>query len=110
MSAVDERLVGARVHDSHDDDPDDARVVALPDKPAHEWDVDGEHSVATFPGNEDYPDDAPVVVIVFEDELAASGLDDWSGDDEIALSQLAEQGVDHFAFPAQRLAIVEVSA
>jgi hypothetical protein len=107
MSAAETRLIGAPVQDSDDPDPDPARVVNVPGEPADEWEVvGGDHTVATYPGNEDYPDDAPVVVIVFEDDLAEHDLDEWDGDQPLTLSGLAEQGVRYWSFPAQRLELL----
>lgn len=101
-----DRLIGAVVHDSHDDDPDDARVVNVPPVTADEWQPDDDHTVATYPGNEDYDDDAQVVVIVFEDDLAEHGFGDWDGGKPLALSELAEQSIPYYAFPAPRLEVV----
>ena len=109
MSATHDPMIGARVHDSDDPEPDDARVVNVPGKPADEWTVaDGDHTVATYPGNEGYAEDAPVVIVVFEDELAEHGLGDWGGDQPLQLSDLADQGVMYWAFPAPRLEVIAV--
>lgn len=103
---VDDRLLGAIVEDSHDDEPDQAVVVSIPGILCDEWEANDEHTVATYPGNEEYPDDAPVVVVVFKDELEAAGYGDYEGEHALDLSELAEQSVPYFAFPPQRLEVV----
>ncbi len=95
--------LGARVVDRDDDDPDVAVVVARPDATAVEWDVDDEHTVATFPGNEPYSDDAPVVVVVFRDALDKA-VPEYDGADPLSLRDLADRGVSFYTFPAPRLA------
>lgn len=94
--------LGERVLDSDDDDPDPAVVVNSPDATAEEWDVDGEHTVATFPGNREYPDAAPVVVVVFADVLRDT-VGEYAGEEPLGLSDLSDRGVPFYAFPAPRL-------
>lgn len=96
--------VGSRVVDGDDTDPNPAVVVKCPDKRADEWNVD-EHTVATFPGNEQYADDAPVVVVVFEND--ADEYDLQVGDARVDLAVLAERDVPYYAFPAPRLELVD---
>lgn len=96
--------VGSRVVDADDAEPDPAIVVKCPDKRADEWDVD-EHTVATFPGNEQYADDAPVAVVVFENDVDEHDLE--LGDGPVDLSTLAERDVPYYAFPAPRLELVD---
>lgn len=95
--------VGERVVDMDASDPDTAIVVARPDKRADEWDV-GEHTVASFPGNEQYPADAPVVVVVYEPDADEYGID--AADAPIKPATLAIKGIPHYAFPAPRLEAV----
>lgn len=94
--------LGESVVDGDDDDPDPAVVVNCPDATAEEWDVDGEHTVATFPGNREYPDAAPVVVVVFADVLRDT-VGEYAGEEPLALSDLSDRRVPFYAFPAPRL-------
>lgn len=96
-----------RVVDRDDEAPSVAVVVALPDATADEWDATPTKTVAEFPGNEEYPDEARVVVVVFEEELAEAGFDDYAGAEPLDLGVLADAGVDYYAFPAPRLEVVE---
>lgn len=50
-----EFLLGLRVVDRDDEDPDPAAVSNTPGVPADEWTVDYEHTVASYPGNEPIP-------------------------------------------------------
>jgi len=94
--------LGESVVDGDDADPDPAVVVNCPDATAEEWDVDGEQTVATFPGNREYPDAAPVVVVVFADVLR-DAIGEYAGEEPLALNDLSDWGVSFYAFPAQRL-------
>lgn len=96
--------VGERVVDADDAEPDPAIVVKCPDKTAGEWDV-GERTVATFPGNEKYDDDAAIAVVVFENDADEHNLE--LGDGAVDLSALAERDVPFYAFPAPRLELVD---
>lgn len=96
--------VGSRVVDADDTDPDPAIVVKRPDERADQWDV-GERTVATFPGNEEYDDDAPVVVVVFENDATEYDLE--VGDGPVDLSALADRDIPYYAFPAPRLKLVD---
>lgn len=107
MRDLEQRLLGSRVEDSEAEDSDTGVIVAVPDKTADEWDVHGEgHTVATYPGNEEYPDDARIVVVVWQDSFADAGLDDYEGNEPLDLSKLAEAGVPHYTFPAPRLEVL----
>lgn len=104
----DNRFIGTRVLDSDDDDPDPARVVNTPDRTADEWHAVADLTVSEHPSNHAYPNDAPVVVVCYEDELREAGiLPDWSGDEPLKLADLAEEGVRYYSFPAQRLEVAE---
>ena len=94
--------LGERVVDSDESNPDTAIAVNTPDVTASEWDVNKRHTVASFPGNERYPDDAAVVIVVFSDELSES-YPDYAGGTPIPLTELSEKGVTFYAFPAPRL-------
>jgi hypothetical protein len=91
-----------RVVDRVDDDPDTAIVVALPDVPAAQWDVTDEHTVATYPGNEEYPADAPIAVVVFQDTLAEA-YPEYDGGHPIPPGELADRGIFLYTFPVPRL-------
>jgi len=104
---VNEFDLADRVEDRDDADPNTAVVVGLPNATADEWDATERKTVAEFPGNEEYPDDAPVVVVVFEDELADAGFGRYVGAGPLDLAALDEKGVDYYAFPAPRLEVVD---
>jgi hypothetical protein len=98
---------GALVVDG-DEDPEDqnpAVVVNTPPIPAAEWDVDDDTTVAEYPGNEPYDDGAPVVLVVYRDELAEwrPGFD---GGKQIPAADLARGPCYGYAFPAPRLEAV----
>lgn len=99
---ADELAVGTRVIDRDDVEPDTAIVVHRPGVPATDWDVDGYHTVATFPGNGDYPGDDPVLIVVFEDVLTDT-RPGYAGNREIPLTELNRDGTPFYAFPASRL-------
>lgn len=99
-----EFLLGLLVVDRDDEDPDPAAVINTPSVPADEWTVDDEHTVASYPGNVQYPDDAPIAVVVFPEEIDEHGL--AVDEPPLKLTELASQGVSYFAFPTPRLQIV----
>src|SRR5699024_3523754 len=59
--------------------------------------------------NPDYPEDAPVAVAVYRDELAEFDSDWDDRDTPYSLSDLGEAGVSHYSFPAPRLRSIEQS-
>lgn len=97
--------IGELVVDGDDPDGDVATVVNRPPTPCSEWPVTGDHTVASYPGNEPYPDDSPVVIIAFTETLNGE-RPEFNGS-PVALSDLHEKGVDTFAFPPERLELAE---
>lgn len=69
-----------------------------------EWEDDDKHTVASYPGNEPYPDDALIAIVVFPDEIDAHGM--AVNERPLKLTALASQGVSYFAFPTPTLKIV----
>lgn len=95
--------VGAVVVD-RDADPgeqNEAVVVNTPPVPADEWDV-GARTVAEYPGNEPYDHRAPVVLVVFRDDLD-EWRPDYEGDEAIRAQTLAHGPAPFYSFPAPRL-------
>lgn len=78
-------------------------VITVPGVPAAEWNADDEHTAPSYSGTEPYPDDAPIAVVVFPDELDEHGL--IVDEPPLKLAELASQGVSDFAFPTPRLQI-----
>lgn len=100
----DEPDVGDRVVDRDDDDPTQAVIVNRPPRTADEWEVPGtDHTVATFPGNEEYPDDDPIAVVCFESDLEAHHAE-WDGDYPLSL---ADVDAKIYTFPLSRLELAE---
>lgn len=83
-----------------DNPGDEAVVINLPNKQAHEWDVPGRGSLAE--DNPEYPDDDDVVVILFQKRLREE-FPYYSGVKPLDLSEISTQGISHYAFPASRL-------
>jgi hypothetical protein len=101
---------GDRVHDRDDPAPDDAIVVIRPPMTASEWEVESRDKTLTD-DNPDYPDDAPVVVVCFVDDLLDYGPPfDPTEQTELSLSTLNESGVHYVTFPAPRLDVIESPA
>jgi hypothetical protein len=97
--------IGELVVDGDDPEGDVATVVNKPPVPCSEWEVTGGHTVASYPGNEPYPNDSPVVVVAFTEELNGE-RPDFNGS-PVSLSELQEKGVNTFAFPPERLELAE---
>ena len=93
--------IGETALDRDDPDTDPAIVVNTPTVPANEWTIPRIDKTAAE-DNPEYPADAAVVVVVYEDVLEES-LPNWERDDPIPLSDLNEAGVSHYSFPAPRL-------
>lgn len=99
--------VGALVVDG-DDDPESrnlAVAVNTPPIPAAEWEVDDDTTVAEYPGNDPYPDSAPVVLVVFRDALA-EWRPEFDGETPIPAADLVRGPCYGYAFPAPRLEVV----
>jgi hypothetical protein len=107
MTDVADLPAGALVVDG-DEDPENqnpAVVVNTPPIPATEWDVDDDTTVSEYPGNEPYPDSAPVVLVVYRDELA-EWRPEFDGGKQIPAADLARGPCYGYAFPAPRLEAV----
>ncbi len=107
MTDVADLPAGALVVDG-DEDPENqnpAVVVNTPPIPAAEWDVDDDTTVSEYPGNEPYPDSAPVVLVVFRDELA-EWRPEFDGGKQIPAAALVRGPCSGYAFPAPRLEAV----
>jgi hypothetical protein len=84
-------------------DRDEAVVVNTPPVAAVAWEI-GDETVAEYPGNEAYPADDPVAVVVYREAFDRRGRDPDSVDDQLPLADLE---LPHYAFPASRLRVVE---
>jgi hypothetical protein len=92
---------GDVVLDRDDDNANPALVVnCVPGATADEWDVPGDQTVAE--ANPDYPEDASVVVVVFEEKFDDDALE-WNCEEPIALTELNDSPMKHYSFPAPRL-------
>lgn len=89
--------------DEADPDPDIAIVVNTPGVPANEWEVPVPDTETLAEDNPDYPADAPTVVVVYRDELREARSEWRERTEPYPLSDLAEDGVSFYAFPAGRL-------
>ena len=93
--------IGETVLDRDDPDADPAIVVNTPSAPAEEWIIPRiDKTVAK--DNPDYPTDAAVAVVVYEDDLDRT-FPEWGHDQPIAMTDLNNAHVDHYSFPAPRL-------
>lgn len=97
--------IGNVVQDREDDDPDPAIVVNVPGVPADEWDVP-RFGKTIAEDNPDYPADALVVTILFEDNLNYS-FPNWERDTKISYDTLDGRGLQYYSFPAPRLESAE---
>jgi hypothetical protein len=87
--------------DSEDDDPNTAIIVNCPPRTANDWNAYRDTTVAE--DNPDYPDDAPIAVVVYRDQLARFESDWAERDEPFSLAEFNEAGVSHYSFPAPRL-------
>jgi hypothetical protein len=104
---ADEFVYGDIVHDREDEEPNDAVVVDVPGKTLDEWEIyrkwDGE-PVTVADDNPDYPSDAKVVVVAYQDELEEYDPEwptfegEWR-----SKTTLNENDVRMYAFPPGRL-------
>lgn len=97
--------IGERVVDREQDDPSTAIIVNDPARTAENWNAYRETSVAE--DNPGYPEDAPVAVAVYRDELAEFDPDWAERDGPFSLTEFNEAGVYHYSFPATRLESLE---
>lgn len=97
--------IGDVVHDREDDTPDPAIIVNTPDASAEEWDIP-RFGTTLAEDNPDYPPDAPVITVVFE-EMLADSFPNWTRENRISYATLAERSVQYYSFPAPRLESAE---
>lgn len=96
--------IGQRVYDRDDDNPNPAIVANTPPIPANDWEVyGGPETVAD--DNPDYPDDAPIVIVFFEDELPEDT--DWDRTRYVPITDLNEIDAFYYTFPEPRLKPVD---
>lgn len=93
--------VGDVVLDSHQESPNPAVVVNLPPKQANEWTAYTNTTVAE--DNPDYPDESPIVVVAFYDNLSEHAEELLWPESPIPLNELHEYDVKDYAFPVDRL-------
>jgi hypothetical protein len=92
---------GDVVIDRDDDTPNPAVVVnCVPGATADEWTVPGDQTVAE--ANPDYPENASVVIVVFEAKFDDEALE-WNREEPIPLTDLADSPMKYYAFPVPRL-------
>ena len=101
MSRDHQFIVGDVVLDTHQDSPNPAVVLNLPPKQANEWVAYAETTVAE--DNPDYPDDSPIVVVAFYDDLAEHAEELLWPESPVPLTELSDYGVKDYAFPVDRL-------
>jgi hypothetical protein len=97
--------IGDAVIDSEDESPDTAIVINFPNEPCSEWDCyteDDGTQVTVADDNPSYPDDAPVVVVLFVEQIEQH-YPEWTGDDPLSLSEVSAQDITHYGFPPGRL-------
>jgi hypothetical protein len=104
---------GDRVVDKEDEDEEASsmRVINANVGPANEITLEG-NVLSEYPGNTDYPEDDPVVEVVFENSLNSriNGWKDELGRIRDVLEEFrSEWGVDveTYYFPQSRLAVIE---
>lgn len=100
MSSKNNLRLGSVVIDRDGASSDEAVVVNLPSAEATEWNVPGRETVAD--DNPDYPPDEHIAIAVYKPWLEESYFY-YSGVRPLPLSELAERGVPHYAFPRSRL-------
>jgi hypothetical protein len=108
MSRNHQFSVGDVVLDSHQESPNPAVVVNIPPRQANEWTVYTDTTVAE--DNPDYPDDSPIVVVAFYDDLTERGEELLWPELPIPLKELHEYDVKDYAFPLDRLKLVDDSS
>jgi hypothetical protein len=92
---------GDVVLDRDDDTPNPAVVVnCLPGATAEEWTVSGGQTLAE--ANSDYPADASVIAVVFEEDFEYDALP-WNREEPIALTDVVDSPMKYYSFPAPRL-------
>ena len=95
--------IGELVADREPNDgtADTAVVVNCPPQPADEWAAYGDTTVAE--DNPNYPDDAPVVVVVYRTDLEHFDPEWAEREKPYPLTEFNEADVSYYSFPAIRL-------
>jgi len=101
MSRDHQFAVGDVALDSHQESPNPAVVVNLPPKHANEWTAYTNTTVAE--DNPEYPDESPIVVVAFYEDLAEHAEELLWPESPIPLNELHEYDVKDYAFPVNRL-------
>jgi hypothetical protein len=101
MSRDHQFSVGDVVLDTHQESPNPAVVLNLPPKHANEWVAYADTTVAE--DNPDYPDDSPIVVVGFYEDLADRAEELLWPESPVPLTELPEYDVKDYAFPVDRL-------
>ena len=101
MSRDHQFAVGDVALDSHQESPNPAVVVNLPPKHANEWTAYTNTTVAE--DNPGYPDESPIVVVAFYEDLAEHAEELLWPESPIPLNELHEYDVKDYAFPVNRL-------
>ena len=105
MSRDHQFVVGDVVLDPHQESPSPAVVLNLPPKQANEWTAYADTTVAE--DNPEYPDESPIVVVAFYDDLAEHAEELLWPESPVPLTQLSDYGVKDYAFPVDRLQPVD---
>jgi hypothetical protein len=101
MTDVTDFSPGDVVLDRDDDNADPALVVnCIPGASANDWDVPGDKTVAE--ANPDYPEDASVIAVVFEEKFDDDALE-WNREKPIPFTELNDSPMKYYAFPVPRL-------
>jgi len=96
---------GDRVRDQDKKDGGPLVVISRPAVPSDQWDIPPGGTVAS--DNPNYPDTAPVVTVMHQDELAEY-LPEWrERGGPFRLSRVAENGGTYYSYPEPRLELVE---
>ena len=101
MSRDHQFVVGDVVLDTHQESPSPTVVLNLPPKQANEWTAYADATVAE--DNPEYPDESPIVVVAFYDDLAEHAEELLWPESPVPLTQLSDYGVKDYAFPVDRL-------
>ena len=101
MSRDHQFAVGDVALDTHQESPNPAVVVNLPPKHANEWTAYTNTTVAE--DNPEYPDESPIVVVAFYEDLAEHAEELLWPESPVPLTELSDYGVRDYAFPVDRL-------
>jgi hypothetical protein len=101
MSRDHQFTVGDVVLDTHQESPNPAVVLNLPPKHASEWIAYADTTIAE--DNPEYPDESPIVVVAFYDDLAEHAEELLWPESPVPLTELSDYGIKDYAFPLDRL-------